>query len=97
MSFQLIFTEAYTLKAFRFLKRHPELKRGTGVNVLYAKTLALLEANPHHPSLRLHALSGKHAGVHSVSINLSYRITLELLITDKQITPINVGDHEAVY
>jgi plasmid maintenance system killer protein len=73
------------------------LQRGAGVNVLYAKTLALLEANPHHPSLRLHALSGKHAGVHSVSINLSYRITLELLITDKQITPINVGDYDAVY
>jgi mRNA-degrading endonuclease YafQ of YafQ-DinJ toxin-antitoxin module len=97
MSFQLVFTEAYTLKAFRFLKRHPELKRGAGVNVLYAKTLALLEANPHHPSLRLHALSGKHAGVHSISINLSYRITLELLLTDKQITLINVGDHDAVY
>ena len=91
MSYQLVFTESYALKAFRFLKRHPELKSQ------YAKTLALLEANPHHPSLRLHALSGKHAGVHSVSINLSYRVTLELLITDKQITPINVGDHEAVY
>ena len=91
MPFQLIFTETYTLKALRFLKRHPELKRQ------YAKTLALLEANPHHPSLRLHALSGKHEGVHSVSINLSYRITLELLITDKQIIPINVGDHDAVY
>ena len=97
MPYQLVFTEAYTLKAFRFLKRHTELRRGTGVKVLYAKTLALLEANPHHPSLRLHALSGKLAGVHSVSINLSYRITLELLITEQQITPINVGDHDAVY
>lgn len=91
MPYQLVFTETYTLKAFRFLKRHPELKRQ------YAKTLALLEANPYHPSLRLHALSGKLAGVHSVSINLSYRITLELLITEQQITPINVGDHDAVY
>ena len=91
MSYQLVFTESYTLKAFRFLERHPELKSQ------YAKTLALLEANPHHTSLRLHPLSGKHAGVHSVSINLSYRITLELLIADKQITPINVGEHEAVY
>ena len=91
MPYQLIFTESYTLKAFRFLKRHPELKRQ------YAKTLALLEANPHHPSLRLHALGGRLAGVHSVSINLSYRITLELLITEQQITPINVGDHDAVY
>ncbi|WP_413904699.1 type II toxin-antitoxin system YafQ family toxin [Candidatus Skiveiella danica] len=50
----------------------------------YLKTLQLLEANPYHPSLRLHALSGRLAGVHSVSINLSYRITLELLIQDKE-------------
>ena len=28
----------------------------------YAKTLALLEANPHHPSLRLHALGGQIQG-----------------------------------
>jgi plasmid maintenance system killer protein len=50
--------------------------------------------NPHHPSLRLHALSGRLQGLHSVSINLSYRITLELLIQDEEIIPINVGDHE---
>jgi mRNA-degrading endonuclease YafQ of YafQ-DinJ toxin-antitoxin module len=63
----------------------------------YTKTLALLELNPHHPSLRLHALSGRLQGVHSVSINLSYRITLELQIQEQQIIPLNVGDHEAVY
>ena len=73
------------------MKRHPELKN------LYAKTLALLEINPHHPSLRLHALSGQLDGLHSVSINLSYRITLELLIQDQRIIPVNVGDHDAVY
>jgi hypothetical protein len=32
-----------------------------------------------------------------VSINLSCRITLELLIQDQQIIPVNVGDHDAVY
>ena len=91
MAYQLIFTEDYMRRALRFLRRHPDLK------VQYAKTLALLEANPHHPSLRLHALAGRLAGLHSVSINLSYRITLELLIHDRQIIPINVGDHDAVY
>lgn len=35
--------------------------------------------------------------LHSVSINLSYRITQELLIQDGQIIPVNVGDHDAVY
>jgi mRNA-degrading endonuclease YafQ of YafQ-DinJ toxin-antitoxin module len=91
MPYQLVFTESYTRLAVRFLKRHPEPLRQ------YAKTLALLEANPHHPSQRLHALAGKHQGLHSVSINLSYRITLELLIQDQQITPINVGDHDTEY
>jgi mRNA-degrading endonuclease YafQ of YafQ-DinJ toxin-antitoxin module len=91
MSYQLIYTEQYEKRAARFLKRHPELENQ------YLKTLQLLEMNPHHPSLRLHALSGRLRGLHSVSINLSYRITLELLIQDKEIIPINVGDHDVVY
>lgn len=60
-------------------------------------TLDDVAANPAHPSLRPHALRGKFDGLHSVSINLSYRITLELLIQDQQIIPVNVGDHDAVY
>lgn len=91
MAYKLIFTEDYTRRALRFLKRHPELKNQ------YVKTLALLELNPHHPSLRLHGLSGRMQGVHSVSINLSYRIALELLIQDQKIIPLNVGNHDAVY
>jgi mRNA-degrading endonuclease YafQ of YafQ-DinJ toxin-antitoxin module len=91
MPFSLLFTDAYMRRALRFIKRHPELRNQ------YAKTLALLELNPHHTSLRLHALSGKLAGIHSVSINLSYRITLELMIEDNKIIPLNVGDHDAVY
>ncbi len=59
--------------------------------------MPFLEANPFHPSLRLQSSGGKLDGLHSVSINLSYRITLELLIDAEQITPVNVGDHEAVY
>ena len=89
--FALIFTEQYNRKAARFLKRHPDLRQQ------YLKTLQVLELNPDHPSLRLHALRGKLEGLHSVSINLSYRITLELLIQDGQIIPVNVGDHDAVY
>lgn len=91
MPYTLVFTEQYTRRAARFLKRHPELTRQ------YQKTLQLLEADPHHPSLRLHALGGRLAGLHSVSINLSYRITLELLIVEAEIIPVNVGDHDAVY
>ncbi len=91
MAWQLVFTEQYNRRAARFLRRHPDAAS------LYAKTLKLLQANPHHPSLRLHALQGRLSGLHSVSINLSYRITLELLITKTEIVPINVGDHDEVY
>ena len=91
MTFQLIFTEQYEKCAARFLKRHPELEKQ------YLKTLQLLEMNPHHPSLRLHALGGRLQELHSISINLSYRITLELLIQDEEIILINVGDHGVVY
>jgi hypothetical protein len=91
MAYTLVFTEAYNRRASRWLKKHPELRQQ------YLKTLLLIEANPHHPSLRLHALSGRLEGLHSVSINLSYRITLELLIQDQQVIPINIGDHDAVY
>ena len=87
----LVITPQYMKHLVRFLKSHPELIKP------YAKAILLLEANPFHPSLRLHALAGKLAGLHSVSINLSYRITLELLIQDRQIIPVNVGDHDAVY
>jgi mRNA-degrading endonuclease YafQ of YafQ-DinJ toxin-antitoxin module len=91
MSYRLIFTDQYTKRAARFLKRHPDLEKQ------YLKTLQLLALNPHHPSLRLHDLSGKLNTLHSVSINLSYRITLEILIQDERIIPVNVGDHDAVY
>ena len=87
----LVFTDAYNRRAIRWLKKHPDLHQQ------YLKTLQLLEANPFHPSLRLHALGGRLQGLHSVSINLSYRITLEMLIEDDQIIPVNVGDHDAVY
>ena len=91
MSWSLVFTDQYEKRALRFLKRHPELERQ------YLKTLQLLEANPFHPSLRLHRLSGRLSDLHSVSINLSYRITMEFLIENQEIIPVDVGDHDTVY
>lgn len=91
MGYSLIFTDAYNQRAARWLKHHPDLC------AQYLKMLQILEANPYHPSLRLHALSGKLQGIHAISINLSYQITLEFLIEDKRIIPINIGSHDAVY
>jgi len=91
VSFTLAFTASYNRRASKFLKKHPELKKQ------YLKTLQLLELNPHHPSLRLHALGGRLTGLHSVSINISYRITMELIIENNEIIPVNVGTHDEVY
>lgn len=91
MTWQLIFTEQYNRRAAKFLKRHPD------VESQYVKTLELLELNPHHPSLRLHRLSGRLEGLQSISINMKYRITIEMIITESEIVLINVGDHDEVY
>lgn len=91
MSWTLLFTDRYNRRAARFLRRHPELRE------TYRKTLLLLAADPHHPSLRLHALQGRLRGLHSVSINLSYRITLEVLIDGRRLIPVDIGDHDHVY
>jgi len=91
MKYEIIFTESYTRRAVKFLKRHPELRNQ------YQKAFELLELNPQHPSLRLHKLSGPLSDLHSVSINISYRITLEFLLEDNRILPVNIGKHEDVY
>jgi mRNA-degrading endonuclease YafQ of YafQ-DinJ toxin-antitoxin module len=91
MSYELIFTEHYEKLEKRFLQRHPNLLNR------YHKTLVLLERDPFHPSLRLHALKGRLAGLHSVSINLQYRITLELEVSEKEILLISIGSHGEVY
>jgi len=91
MSFRIIYTPSYLKRAAKFIKRHPELLPQ------YEKALKLLELNPSHPSLRLHRLGGPLRDLHSVSINISYRITLEFLLEDGKIVLVNVGSHDEVY
>ena len=91
MKYKLVFTESYTRRAVRFIRKHPEV-RGQ-----YEKTLQLLELNPFHPSLCLHKLKGSLSGLHSASINLSYRITIEFLIAGTTIIPVAVGPHDDMY
>lgn len=91
MTYKLIFTEQYEKRLRKFIKKRPELLSQ------YEKTIRLLEVNPHHPSLRLHKLSGKLSDLHSVSINISYRITLELIFTEKEIILVEIGTRDEVY
>jgi len=91
MGYSLIFTDSYEKIERRFLKRHPDLLDR------YHKTLAIMEQDPFHPSLRLHALEGRLSGLHAVSINLQYRITLELELREREIILVSVGSHGQVY
>jgi mRNA-degrading endonuclease YafQ of YafQ-DinJ toxin-antitoxin module len=91
MKYRLVFPESYIRRARKFLKKHPE------IHSQYRKTLELLELDPHHPSLRLHSLQGNLSGLSSVSINISYRIVLELIIEGYEIIFINIGKHDQVY
>jgi proteic killer suppression protein len=91
MSFHILYTPGYNKRAAKFLKKHPELV------FPYENTLRLLELDPFHPALRLHRLKGRLNELHSVSINISYRITLELVLCEDQIIPVDVGSHDKVY
>jgi toxin HigB-1 len=91
MRFRIIYTHSYLKRAAKFVRRHPELLPP------YEKTLKLLELNPSHPSLRLHRPAGPLRDLYSVSINISYRITLEFVFEDGKIVLVNVGSHDEVY
>ena len=88
---KILYTHSYIRRAAKFIKRHPEIVSQ------YEKTLKLLEVNPTHSSLRLHKLSGKLEGLYSVSINMSYRISLEFIIHEDTVIPVDVGTHDEVY
>ena len=89
--YKLLLSGGYIKKEKLFIKKHPDLKER------YKKTLLHLKANPHHTSLRLHKLKGTLKEYHSISISMSYGVTLELIIIDKEIILIDIGKHDDVY
>ena len=90
--YKLLLSGGYIKKEKLFIKKHPDLKER------YKKTLLHLKTNPYHPSLRLHKLKGTLLKeYHSISISMSYRVTLELIIIDKEIILIDIGKHDDVY
>ena len=91
MPFELIFPISYLRKAKKFLRKHPELIGQ------YEKTLQLLELNPYHPSLRFHQLQGRLKDLSSISINMTYRLTIEFTVTENEIILVNIGSHDQVY
>ncbi|WP_019895544.1 type II toxin-antitoxin system RelE/ParE family toxin [Hydrogenovibrio halophilus] len=91
MSYKIIRTDAYFKRLKKFIRKHPDVLER------YTKTMKLMALDPYHPSLRLHKLQGRMNTYHSVSINMKYRVVIDLLITEREIMPIDIGAHDEVY
>lgn len=89
--YTLVWTVGFTRSAEKFNERHRELRHK------FAAVLRDLECDPFQPHLRYHHLSGKLKGVQAVSITHEYRITLTVLITEKEIILLDIGSHDEVY
>jgi len=89
--YTLIWTAGFTRAAKKFADQHRDQCSK------FAAVLRDLEIDPFQPHLKFHHLTGKLKGVQSVSITHSYRITLTLLITEKEIILLDIGSHDEVY
>lgn len=91
MTWTLVTTALFERRARKFLAKHPDLRSH------FVEAMERLRANPFDPKLRFHALSGKFRGIQSVSLTYSYRITLILQVTEREILLLDVGSHDEVY
>jgi len=89
--YTLVWSAGFTRSAEKFLKSHPDLR------VKFAAILRELEKDPFQPHLKYHQLRGNFKGIQAVSITYSYRITLTIVISDKEIILLDVGGHDEVY
>lgn len=89
--FKLITTSTFDKQLRKFTHQHPELRKNL------AELFKKLEADPFHPSLRLHPLKGILRGMHAVSVTYSYRITLIIRLSPSEITLLDIGSHDQLY
>lgn len=89
--YSIVTPQQFLRQARKFFQKHPDLRER------FAKIIGDLQQDPFQPHLALHALSGKLNGCYAVSLTYSYRITLTLLVTDSEITLLDIGSHDEVY
>ena len=89
--YEIVFSKSYEKRVKQFFKLHPELIHR------YQKVLYIMKSNLDHPSLRLHKLKGNLKKLYSLSIDLKYRIILDIIIEDKMIILVDIGAHDDVY
>ena len=89
--YTIVTPEQFLRQARKFFRKHPDLKPR------FAKIVCDLQDDPFKPHLALHPLSGKLAGLHAVSLTYSYRVTLTILVSEKEIVLLDIGSHDEVY
>ena len=89
--YTLVWTPRFTRAAEKFTKHHGVLRNK------FADILRDLESDPFQAHLKYHHLGGKLNGVQAVSVTDSYRITLTVVVSDKEIILLDVGSHDEVY
>jgi mRNA-degrading endonuclease YafQ of YafQ-DinJ toxin-antitoxin module len=89
--YAIVTPHQFLRQARKFFKKHPDLKSR------FSRVLNDLQSDPFQPQLELHSLGGKLTGCHTVNLTHSYRITLTLLITDREIILLDIGGHDQVY
>ena len=89
--FTLTTPEQFLRQARKFFRKHPDLRPRFG------EVLADLQNDPFQPRLGLHPLTGKLTGCHAVRLTYSYRLTLTLFITEREIVLLDIGSHDEVY
>jgi addiction module RelE/StbE family toxin len=89
--YTIITPKQFLRQAHKFFKKHPDLQSR------FVKIVDDLCRNPFQPHLELHPLSGKLKGCHAVNLTGSFRITLTIVITDKEIILLDIGSHDEVY
>ena len=91
MSFVLVTTQHFERRARKFLRKHPDLRQAL------RDTLNDLSRDPFQSKLKLHLLSGNLAGVQAVSLTYSYRLTLQVRVTEQEVVLLDIGTHDEVY
>ena len=89
--YAIVTPDQFLRQARKFFRNHPDLK------AQFSKVVQDLQNDPFAPQLALHPLSGKFAGLYAIRLTYSYRITLTLMVSEKEIILLDIGSHDEVY
>lgn len=87
----IVASDYFLKRAKKFFRKHP------GLRERFAGVVDDLKKDPFQPHLELHGLGGKMKGIQAVSLTHSFRITLTVMVTDKEIILLDIGSHDEVY